>query len=43
MKNFDPLLHEKPISFEEKTVTIAPVFDHSVLVTSPDHWDIGSI
>ncbi|TVY36640.1 hypothetical protein LOCC1_G006790 [Lachnellula occidentalis] len=43
MKDFDPLLMEKPIIFDEKTATVASKFEHSVLLTSPDHWDIGSL
>jgi hypothetical protein len=43
MEHFDPLLDEKPISFEEMTAIVAPKFNHSVLLTNPHHWDIGSL
>lgn len=43
LKDFDPLLDEKPISFEESTAIVAPEFDDSVLLTNPNHWDIGSL
>jgi len=42
-KNVDPLLDEKPISFEEMTAIVAPKFNHSVLLTNPDYWDITSL
>jgi hypothetical protein len=42
-EHFDPLIDEKPISFEEKYAKVAPEMKNSVALTNPDHWDIGSL
>ena len=43
MKDFDPLVDTRPISYVQKHARVAPEFDHSILVTSPGHWDVGSL